>query len=100
MKAVCFRVTGRVQGVGYRAAVVRLADRCAVDGWVRNVDDASVQGVVLGVDDEVDAFLAGLPAAAARAQVDRVEVSAIEPPELETGFVLRPDAHAPTDDWA
>jgi acylphosphatase len=97
MKALRFRVTGRVQGVNYRAGVKRLADRCAVDGWVRNVPDGSVEGRVVGTSDAVDAFVAGLPAAAPHARVDAVDVHPIDPGQPDTGFVVRPDARGVDD---
>ena len=40
-----FRVTGRVQGVFFRAACKRIADRHRITGWVRNLPDGSVEGM-------------------------------------------------------
>jgi acylphosphatase len=41
-----YRVTGRVQGVGYRAFVWRQAQDLGLDGWVRNNRDGSVELLV------------------------------------------------------
>lgn len=38
-----YRVHGRVQGVGFRAFVERHASALDLAGWVRNVDDGSVE---------------------------------------------------------
>lgn len=40
-----FIVTGRVQGVFFRAACKRMADRHRITGWVRNLPDGSVEGM-------------------------------------------------------
>jgi acylphosphatase len=41
-KAVRAVVSGEVQAVGFRDAVLRQADRLDVLGWVRNEDDGEV----------------------------------------------------------
>ncbi len=61
------RITGRVQGVGYRAWCVHTALDLGLRGWVRNVTDGSVevtaQGPKAALDDLVRAAKAGPPAA-------------------------------------
>ena len=42
-KAVVAKVTGRVQGVGYRYAALRMAEKLRLQGWVRNAPDGSVE---------------------------------------------------------
>ena len=49
MKSVRARITGRVQGVGFRAFVERAAAQLGVRGWVRNRRDGSVEAVIAGV---------------------------------------------------
>ncbi|MCY0389655.1 acylphosphatase [Robbsia sp. Bb-Pol-6] len=51
------RVHGRVQGVGYRAAAVRQAHMIGVRGWVRNVEDGTVEAIVQGSPDQIDLML-------------------------------------------
>jgi len=41
-----YRVAGRVQGVGYRAFVLRQTRHLALRGWVRNVSDGTVEALV------------------------------------------------------
>ena len=45
-----YRVTGRVQGVGFRAFVWRQAQDLGLDGWVRNNPDGSVELLVAAED--------------------------------------------------
>lgn len=44
--------SGRVQGVGFRAAIKRLASGYEVTGWVKNLADGRVEMQVMSHDDE------------------------------------------------
>ena len=48
MPAARLRITGRVQGVGYRAWALQAAGRLGLRGWVRNRADGSVEALVIG----------------------------------------------------
>ncbi len=48
---------GRVQGVGFRYTVKDLSRGFDVCGWVRNLDDGSVELQVMGEADEVEDFI-------------------------------------------
>jgi len=53
--------SGRVQGVGFRAAVKRIASGYEVTGWVKNWQDGRVEMQVMSHDaDELQAFLAAI----------------------------------------
>jgi len=58
--AKTFRVTGRVQGVGFRWSAQEEARRLGLAGWVRNDADGSVSGLVQGQEAKVEAFTAWL----------------------------------------
>jgi len=49
--------SGRVQGVGFRYAVVSLSRQFVVTGWVRNLADGRVELVAEGRRAEVEKFL-------------------------------------------
>lgn len=73
METVLVRVTGRVQGVGFRAAAVRQAHLLGLAGWVRNAPDSSVEALLQGPVDQVDRMLSWLHAGPPAARVDQVE---------------------------
>ncbi len=54
------RVTGKVQGVGFRAAAHQLAGEHEVVGWVRNEPDGSVSIVAEGDSAKLEAFLSAI----------------------------------------
>ena len=56
-RAVRVIVSGRVQGVGFRAFVERQATALSLDGWVRNLRDGTVEAVLAGRSAEVHTML-------------------------------------------
>lgn len=47
-------VRGRVQGVGFRAFVNHGANALGVRGWVRNLDDGSVEVLAMGNPEQLN----------------------------------------------
>jgi acylphosphatase len=68
-------VSGRVQGVAFRAHAVREATRLGVTGWVRNLSDGRVEAVAEGARDAVDAFAAWCRRGPPGARVDGASVA-------------------------
>lgn len=56
--AVRLIVRGRVQGVSYRWWAMRRAAALGLDGWVRNRLDGSVEMLVIGAPEGIDAMAA------------------------------------------
>jgi acylphosphatase len=81
-------VSGRVQGVAFRAAARREARAAGVDGWVRNLADGRVEAVFEGAPEAVAALLAWCREGPSHARVERVEVRE-EAPEGASGFEVR-----------
>ena len=86
MTEVCVRVFGRVQGVGFRWHTRLEARALGVSGWVRNLDDGSVEARIEGELRAVDTLVQWMETGPSGAQVERVDVEAIGPdPEPEDG---------------
>lgn len=75
-------ISGRVQGVFFRAATKQAANRFHLTGWVRNTYDGRVEAVFEGDDDNIEKILGwchiGPPAS-------RVEDVSIQDNEAYTG---------------
>jgi len=59
-KQVHVYYSGRVQGIGFRFAAVRLAEELGVFGWVENLSDARVELVAEANESVLKDFLAQL----------------------------------------
>ena len=90
--AVRILVSGRVQGVGFRAWVQHEAELRALGGWVRNRRDGSVEAVFTGPRTAVDAMVEACRKRPRSAMVERVDVLAEDPAEPASGFAVRPTA--------
>ena len=89
-----FVVTGRVQGVGYRAAVQGKALFLGLRGWVRNRDDGAVEGLVGGESSsDLETFREFLRKGPPAAQVQELEWS-VAGEEAQEGFLVRPTSSA------
>ena len=67
--------SGRVQGVGFRYAVCRVAEGFAVAGHVRNLPDGCVEVVAEGAEQELVDFLHGIKGARIDRYVTKEQVS-------------------------
>ncbi len=75
MPARRLSIRGRVQGVGFRDAMVAQARHLGITGWVRNRRDGSVEAAVSGTDAQLAAIIAWSQQGPPAARVLRVEVT-------------------------
>jgi acylphosphatase len=85
MRRVHVFVSGRVQGVFFRAACAEQARALGVTGWVRNTPDGRVEAVFEGPGSGVEAMVRWCRQGPSHAQVDSVDVRE-EAPAGETRF--------------
>ncbi|HJU05819.1 MAG TPA: acylphosphatase [Nitrospiraceae bacterium] len=82
----CIWISGRVQGVAYRAFAQQEALQHALDGGVRNLDDGRVAVEVEGEKGAIDALIARLRAGPRMARVDHLEIRWEPPRNQDAGF--------------
>lgn len=70
---VCIIVSGRVQGVFFRRAAAEQARTLGINGWVRNLDDGSVELVGEGKRRDLEMLLAWAHKGPPHARVDAVQ---------------------------
>ena len=78
---VCYkiRVTGRVQGVGFRYSALNEARRHDIKGYVKNMPDGSVSIEAEGPEEQLDAFLRWCRKGPATGYVESVNVNPLPP---------------------
>ena len=84
LQARRFVVTGRVQGVGYRNFVERMAGKVGVDGYVRNRRDGSVEVFAMGKPELLKQLRAALERGPMMSCVDAV---AEEPSTVDANYL-------------
>lgn len=83
------RITGQVQGVGYRLWATRTAASLGLRGWVRNRTDGSVEALVTGAPKAVAAFIEASRKGPIGAHVRDVTITPNKD-DGSVGFVARP----------
>jgi acylphosphatase len=91
MRSARLRITGRVQGVGYRAWALGTAARLGLRGWVRNRRDGSVEALVIGEDDTIGRMIEACREGPFGARVSDVAVSDADD-DGSVGFTAKPTA--------
>ncbi|ESU35281.1 Acylphosphatase [Giardia duodenalis] len=85
---LCYRVTGKVQGVFFRKYTKKEADALSLVGYVTNNEDGSVSGVVQGPKEQVDAFVKYLHKGSPKSVVKKVSIHASSRVDAD-GFEIR-----------
>ena len=82
-------VSGRVQGVFYRAACRREAESRGLLGWVRNLPDGRVEALLQGPKETVEAMVAWCYRGPEEAAVSDIDVAYEDSADDLAGFRIR-----------
>jgi acylphosphatase len=91
---ICHRylVSGRVQGVFYRASAQRYAQSMGLTGWVRNLRDGRVELLACGEASVLAELEKWLEIGPEYAKVTNIEVTAENPSNIPAAFKVLPTA--------
>ena len=87
---IFFRISGAVQGIGYRWFVRDAAARHALTGLVRNHRDGSVEGEAQGEKKAIEAFIVEIKTCHPWAEVRSAETRQTEERKGEKDFIIAP----------
>ena len=92
-----YLISGRVQGVGYRAFTARQARELDLKGWVRNLGDGRVEAVAQGPQDAIAEFESRLKKGPPAGRVDAMSVEILSG-GVYKDFEVRKDGTTPCAD--
>ena len=88
-KCVRAVISGRVQGVFFRAFTLEEAERLKLTGWVRNLPSGEVEALISGPGYQVDKMVDWLATGSPHSRVDHVALEELPTTEKFNGFSIR-----------
>jgi acylphosphatase len=82
MPTIHLHITGKVQGVFYRATAKKIADKLKLTGWIKNTINDDVEATVTGGEEQLQQFINWCKKGPEKAKVEDV----ITTQETETPF--------------
>jgi acylphosphatase len=83
-----YKISGRVQGVGFRYFAERAAGTISISGYVKNCADGTVEVYAIGEAPALEAFRRQLAEGPRSARVEKVEESEMPVKEGYKGFKI------------
>lgn len=74
------RITGRVQGVGFRDTLRCKAEQLGITGWVRNRTDGSVEAMIQGTEASLQSLISWARQGPPAARVAALQTTAEDAP--------------------
>ena len=75
MKTIHVKISGKVQGVFFRATAKEIADAHKIFGWIKNTGDDNVEALITGDEQAIKAFVQWCNEGPEKAKVKKVIVS-------------------------
>ena len=89
MKTIRLTITGKVQGVFYRATAKDVADLTGVKGWVKNLPDNNVEITATATEEALQKFINRCKQGPPKARVDDVIVDELDLQEFNGFRIIR-----------
>jgi acylphosphatase len=88
MKRAHLLISGRVQGVWFRADTREMAERLGIKGWVRNLSDGRLEAIFEGNDNAIKKMIEWCRRGPPLARVRKVEIEWEEPEGFDRFKIL------------
>ena len=85
---VNMKITGKVQGVGFRYFVLRQAQELGINGWVSNKSNGDVEALAQGEKADLEQFIAKVKEGTTFSRVDNVNLEWMNKGEQYFGFEI------------
>jgi len=87
-KAVRVTISGKVQGVFFRAHTAEKAKALGITGYVKNLPDGRVEAVAIGTDSQIEQFLDYCQKGSPSSRVDDLNLEDFESDEAYGSFEI------------
>ncbi len=74
METMHLIISGKVQGVFFRASAKKKADELSIVGWIRNMKEGNVEAVVTGDTQQIEDFIQWCKSGPANAVVEDIHI--------------------------
>ncbi len=89
MKTVHIIISGKVQGVFFRATAKEVAEKYNIKGWVKNTNEGKVETLVTGEEQDINKFIEWCNKGPEKAHVEDVSVKEAELKRFDSFKVIR-----------
>ena len=82
------KITGKVQGVGFRFFVQQQAQKLGINGWVSNKSNGDVEALAQGEKADLEQFIAKVKEGPSFSRVENVSLNWVKEAEQYFGFEI------------